>query len=124
MAGSGPEYVVVFPSPTANDGSELLAANQQVQIPSQSWLRFDKEQGVEKLWLVFAEKPVSELEGVKAFANNQARGLIRDAQQNKVINSFLSTHSANKVGYEKGDTLTTLTSSQKTLVYPIKLEHH
>ncbi|HEX5964901.1 MAG TPA: DUF4384 domain-containing protein, partial [Pyrinomonadaceae bacterium] len=123
-AGSVPEYVVIFPSPTANEGSEFVAANQRVQIPNQTWLKFDKEQGVEKLWLVFSEQAVPELAGVKAFANARTRGLITDAQQNNTINSFLASHSFNKVGHETGDRLTTLTSPLKTLVYPIRLEHH
>jgi serine/threonine protein kinase len=124
QAGSTPEYVVVFPSPTANDGSELVTANQRIQIPGETWLKFDKEQGVEKLWLVFSEHSVPELEGIKAFANRQTRGLITDAQQNETIKSFLSTHAGDEVGHEKGETLTTLTSPRKILVYPIKLEHH
>jgi len=123
-AAAAPEYVVVFPSPTANNGSEYISANQLVQIPDQSWLKFDKEQGVEKLWLVFGENPLPELEGIKAFANRQTRGLITDAQQSKAIDSFLAAHPAGKVRNEKGDTLTTLTSSEKVLVYAIKLEHH
>lgn len=123
-ADSGTEYVVVFPSPTANEGSEIVAANERVQIPNETWLKFDKEQGVEKLWLVFSEHSVADLEGIKAFANRRDRGLIADAQQNKAINSFLSSHSTDKVVHEKGERLTTLTSSQKILVYPIRLEHH
>ena len=121
---TAPEYVVVFPSSTANNGSEYISANQRIQIPDQSWLKFDKEQGVEKLWLVFGENPLAELEGIKAFATRKTRGLITDAQLNKAINSYLTVHSANKVSHEKGDTLTTLTGSEKVLVYPIKLEHH
>jgi len=123
-AATAPEYVVVFPSSTANNGSEYITANQRIQIPDQSWLKFDKEQGVEKLWLVFGENPLPELEGIRAFANRQSRGLITDAQLNTSVKSFLTAHSANQVGHEKGDTLTTLTSSEKVLVYPIKLEHH
>ena len=123
-AAARPEYVVVFPSSTANNGSEFISANQLVQIPDQSWLKFDKEQGVEKLWLVFGENPLPELESIKAFANRQTRGLITDAQQNKAIDTFLAAHPAEKVRNERGDTLTTLTSSEKVLVYPIKLEHH
>jgi serine/threonine protein kinase len=123
-AGSAPQYVVVFPSWTANAGSEVLTANQRVQIPDPTWLRFDKDQGVEKLWLVFSAQPVSELEGVKAFTNARTRGLITDSQLNEAINRFLNSHSSDKVGYEKGQTLTTLTSPVKTLIYPIRLEHH
>jgi serine/threonine protein kinase len=123
-AATGQEYVVVFPSSTANNGSEHINANQRIQIPDQTWLKFDKERGVEKLWLVFGENPLPEFEGIKAFANRQNRGLITDAQQNKAIDSFLTAHSANKVDHDKGVTLTTLTSAEKVLVYPIRLEHH
>jgi serine/threonine protein kinase len=123
-AGRAREYVVVFPSPTANEGSELVSANQRVLIPDESWLIFDKEQGVEKLWLVFSEHLVPEFDGIKAFTNRRSRGLITDADLNNTINDFLNAHSTDKVGREKGETLTTLTSTQKTLVYPIRLEHH
>ncbi|HET8783936.1 MAG TPA: protein kinase, partial [Pyrinomonadaceae bacterium] len=122
--GSGPEYVVIFPSPTANNGSEFIPANQQVQIPNETWLRFDKEQGVEKLWLVFSDQPISELAGVKAFATARTRGLINDPRQNKTITSFLRSYPVNSVIPEKGETLTTLKAASKTVVYPIRLEHH
>jgi serine/threonine protein kinase len=124
VAGSAPEYVVVFPSPTANDGSEFVAANQRVQIPDRTWLSFDEEQGVEKLWLIFSEQPLADLEGVKAFTNPRTRGLITDPQLNNRVNSFLSAQSDYKVGHEKGETVTTLTSARQILVYPIRLEHH
>jgi serine/threonine protein kinase len=117
-----PEFVVVFPSSTANNGSTFLAAEELVQIPEQSWLKFDAQQGVEKLWLVFAENVVPELEAVKA--NPQTRGLITDPVRNKIVQDFLTTHSASKPGLDKGDTLTTLKTREKILVYPIRLEHH
>jgi hypothetical protein len=123
-AGREPEYVAVFPSSTSNEGSEVVAANQTVKIPDPSWLRFDQEQGVEKLWLVFSGQAVSELEGIKAFANTQTAGLITDAQLNKTINSFLNSHSTVKVAAEKGDTVTTLKAPQDLLVYAVRLEHH
>jgi serine/threonine protein kinase len=118
-----PGFVVLFPSPTANQGSSLLTAAQLVQIPEQSWFRFDEQQGVEKLWLVFSEEPVPELESVKEFANARTRGLITDPSQNSEVQNFLSSHSA-KPEAEKGDTLTTLKTQGKLLVYPLRLEHH
>ena len=124
VAGGTPEYVVIFPSPTANEGSEFVAANQRVQIPNQTWLKFDKEQGVEKLWLVFSDQAVAELAGVKAFANTRTRGLIPDAEQNKAVDKFLSSYSLSAVTAEKGETLTSLKTASKTVVYPIRLEHH
>jgi hypothetical protein len=118
------EYVALFPSSTSNEGSGVLAANQTVKVPDQSWLKFDKEQGVEKLWLVFSDHAIPELEGIKAFANTETAGLITDAQLNQNIHSFLTSHSTMKVSAEKGQTLTTLKATQDVLVYAVRLEHH
>jgi hypothetical protein len=119
-----PEYVVLFPSRTANHGSPLVSAGQLVQIPEQTWFQFDTQQGVEKLWLVFSADAVPELEAVKQFANPQTKGLITDVTHNRAVQTFLNAGSAPKTGVDKGDTLTTLKASGKLLIYPIKLEHH
>ena len=123
-ATSATEFNVVFPSPTANNGSSLIAAGQVTQIPEPSWLKFDGQQGTEKLWLVFSEDVVPELESLKEFAGPQTQGLITDPARNKVVQDFLNTHSQTKPAVEKGERLTTLKNPGKLLVYPIKLEHH
>jgi serine/threonine protein kinase len=122
--GTVPEFNILFPSPTANKGSPLLAANQQIQFPETSWLQFDKQAGVERLWLVFAAEPVLELEKVKEFASEESGGVIIEMTLNKTIQDFLTTHSATKPDLEKGDTLTTLKMPGKLLLYPVRLEHH
>ena len=121
-APAQPEYVVLFPSPTANQGSPLLSSDQLVQIPEQSWIKFDAQRGVEKLWLIFSTDAVPEFEAVKQFANPQDKGLITDVALNRAVQSFLSTTS--KPTADKSETLTTLKATGKLLVYPIKLEHH
>lgn len=118
-----PEFVVLFPSSTANNGSPFLAAGQAVQIPEQSWFKFDTQQGVEKLWLVFSEEAVAELEAVKQFASARTRGLVTDPAQNEAIQNFLGTVTA-KPAAEKSETLTALRAPGKLLVYPVRLEHH
>jgi serine/threonine protein kinase len=118
-----PEFVVLFPSPTANHGSPLLPPEQVVKIPEQSWFQFDPHQGVEKLWLVFSADAVPELEAVKQFANPKTKGLITDAAQNRAIQNFLNA-STSKPSVDKSETLTTLKTAGKQLIYPIKLEHH
>ena len=123
-ASTEPEFVVLFPSTTANEGSSLLAAAQTVQIPEKSWFRFDRQQGTEKLWLVFSAEPVPELENVKQYANRKAKGLIPSAAENKSVQNFLTQHSASKPESEPGETLTTLKSSGNLLVYALRLEHH
>ena len=122
-ASGAPEYNIVFPTPSANKGSSLLQASQMVQIPEKSWLRFDAQQGVEKLWLVFSENALPELDSLKQFAGTQTRGLITDPSRNKAIKAFLDTQ-PNKPEVEKGETLTTVKAPGQILVYAIKLEHH
>lgn len=125
-ADSPSSFVVLFPSTTANDGSPYLAANQRVEIPRQTWFEFDNEEGVEKLWLVFAASAVPELEAVKQFANPKDRGLIKDAGINAHVQEFLRAHSEVKAKLEKDDELkqTTLKIAEEVLVHAIKLEHH
>jgi serine/threonine protein kinase len=118
------EYNVVFPTSSSNKGSSFLTAGHGVQIPEKTWLEFDTQEGVEKLWLVFSEDPVPDLETAKEFASSQTKGLITDAAQNRVIQNFLAANAGNKPEYEKGDTLTTLKARGKLLVYTLKLQHH
>ena len=122
-ASAPPEFVLLFPSSTANTGSPLLAPDQIVLIPEKSWIVFDKQEGVEKLWLVFSKDAVPELESA-GVANPRTRGLITDAGRNSAIQKFLTTHSPQKPNAEKGDNQTTLKSTGTLLVYAVKLEHH
>lgn len=123
-AAAVPEFQILFPSPTANKGSTFLEANKQVQIPEKSWFQFDAQEGVERVWLVFSEDAVPELESVKGFASEESKGIIADMTLNKAIQDFLTTHSATKPNLEKGETLTTLKMPGKLLLYAVRLEHH
>jgi hypothetical protein len=123
-ASAPPQFVVLFPSSTANEGSPWVAANQTVQIPEESWFKFDNEQGTEKLWLVFSSDAVPELEAVKEFVSNRTQGLITDSAKSQSVQNFLTAHSVQKPTAETGDKQTTLKSPGKLLVYPVKLEHH
>jgi serine/threonine protein kinase len=119
-----PQFVIVFPTSTANKGLSQVEAEQVIRIPEQTWLQFDAEQGTEKLWLVFAEQPLPELEVAKGSASERARMLITDPQQNRDLQNFLNNNSLPKPISERGDGQTTLKVPGKLLVYPIKLEHH
>jgi len=123
-AAAKTEYVVVFPSTTANNNSSLIKAGQIVQIPEKSWLEFDKQQGIEKLWLVFSKQALPELEAARQAASPQNKNLITDMGQNKVVETFLATNSVKKPDVDKGTTLTTVKAAGNVLVYAIKLEHH
>jgi hypothetical protein len=118
------EYVVVFPSVTTNNNSSQISAGQEVQIPEKSWLEFDKEQGIEKLWLVFSKQALPELEAARQAASPETKNLITDPAQNKIVEDFLARNSVRKPESDKGISLTTLKAAGNLLVYAIKLEHH
>ena len=123
-ASAVPEFNAVFPSSTANKGSSFVNADQIVQIPEQSWLKFDRQEGTEKLWLVFSHDPLPDLERTREFAGRQTQGQVTDPSLNKSVQTFLTNHSDPKPEIEKGDTLTTVKSTGNIIVYPIKLQHH
>jgi hypothetical protein len=119
-----PEYVVLFPTPTANKGSAFLDQQGLVRIPEQTWIRFDAEQGVEKLWFVFAEAAIPELEAVKKFANQKDAGLISDADLRKGVQTFLNNHASQVAKPDKQDEQTILKAPGKLLVYRMRLDHN
>ena len=117
-------FNIAFPSPTANKGSSYLNAQQELQLPEQTWLQFDTQEGLETLWLIFSADAIPAFEDLKKYAGPTARGQISDSAQNKLVEDFLSTHSTDKREVERGDTLTTVKTTANVLVYPLKLEHH
>jgi len=125
-ADKTPTFNVLFPSETANNGSALLRENQQIQIPQQSWFQFDEQQGTEKIWLVWAEKDVPELEAVKGFANPSDRGVVSSRELRTAVNEFLKAHSSTKSSVERDEDRkeTIVRANGEILVHVIKLEHH
>ena len=125
-ADNTPTFNVLFPSETANNGSALLNENQQIQIPQQSWFQFDEQQGTEKIWLVWAEKDVPEMEAIKGFANSKDRGVVSSPGLRTALHEFLKAHSTPNVSVkrdeEKKNTL--VSANSEILVHVIKLEHH
>jgi serine/threonine protein kinase len=121
-----PTFNVLFPSATANDGSALLTADQEIQIPEQSWFQFDEQQGTEKIWLVWAEREVPELEAVKGFANAKDRGVVSSPALSTAVNEFLRAHSTPAASVERdGEKKDTLVRARgEILAHVIKLEHH
>lgn len=124
--GQNATFNVLFPSETSNNGSALLTENQQVQIPQQSWLQFDSEQGTEKIWVIWAENDVPELEAVKGFANARDRGIISTPRLNTTLNEFLKAHSAAKPSVERDQDKkeTVVKTNGEILIHAIMLEHH
>ncbi|MBA3568146.1 MAG: protein kinase [Pyrinomonadaceae bacterium] len=125
-ADQTPTFNVLFPSQTANNGSALLTENQQIQIPQQSWFQFDEQQGTEKIWVVWAEKDVPEMDAFKGFANAKDRGVISNPGLRTAVNEFLKAHSSSSPSVERDQDKkeTIVKANSGILVHVIKLEHH
>jgi serine/threonine protein kinase len=121
-----PTFNLLFPSATANNGSELLPADEELQIPQQSWLKFDEQQGTEKIWVVWAAKEVPEMEAVKGFANPRDRGVISSPGLQRAVYAFVKAHSSGAPTVERDQEKkqTVVKSNNEILVHVIKLEHH
>ena len=119
-------FNILFPSPTTNDGATSLSANQEIQIPEQSWFELDAKEGTELVWLVWSENAVAELESAKRFANPSDRGKIKDAALIKFIESLLGKYQSNKENVARDDEKkeSQITANADILAHIIKLEHH
>ncbi|HEX8652145.1 MAG TPA: serine/threonine-protein kinase [Pyrinomonadaceae bacterium] len=87
-------YNLLFPTPSFNNGSPQLSADQRMQT---GWYVFDEHQGTEKFWIVWAAQPVAELEAVKGVVNPQDKGEIGDQQQRDAIRDLLAKESLNNL---------------------------
>lgn len=127
-----PEFSVLFPYTLTNGGSAEITANQMIQIPcpsnnpGQDWFVLDNQQGVEKIWLIWGEQRVPEMEAVKGYANPQDLGVISDQRRINAVAQFLAAQAANKPAVEKDESnrQTKLTGKGEMLVSMVKLEHH
>ncbi|MFL6284428.1 MAG: hypothetical protein ACJ74Q_14890, partial [Pyrinomonadaceae bacterium] len=119
-------YVMLFPSPTANEGQSRLGAGRQVQVPERSWLQFDSEQGTENVWLVWSAESVPALEALKVYANPRDRGLVGDPGLNDAARDFLLTHQTPRptASRDEDKKEVVLTSNGAILTQLLRLEHH
>jgi serine/threonine protein kinase len=123
--GKPAEFVVLFPSPKSNNGSALINDNDRIQIPENSWITFDQEKGTERVWLVFCQKAVADLEPIRSFANDETKGLITDSSVRDRVQQFLRSHSTDRPTVEQNteQRQTRITSKSDILVHAIDLEH-
>jgi serine/threonine-protein kinase len=123
-----PLYNVLFPDPKLiSAGAPSLKANQQLFIPSEQppWFPVDEEQGTEKLWLVWSERPIAVMETARKWLNERDGGEIKDADETRAVQQFLNqNYSASRPVAERGEHQTYLKGGRDgVLVYPVKLEH-
>lgn len=128
-AGGRPDYNLLFPTPSANNGAALLTPGQPVTIPEEGRkpFRLDAQQGTEKLWLVYSAQSVAELEAVKGVVNAPRHpGEISDPGQAAAVQQFLRTHAASppQVKNDAANRQTHVSVPGDVLVHLVSLEHH
>ncbi len=127
IGGEAPPLNVLFPSPTANNGSSLVSSGETIDIPKESWIRFDQDVGTEKLWLVWSADSIPDLESTKQYANEKDRGEIGSPGLDRSVKDFLrKTIDANKPTIDKLEDSkeTRVKTTGSAMVHLLALEHH
>jgi tRNA A-37 threonylcarbamoyl transferase component Bud32 len=122
-AGGSHSYNVLFPVTAAGDSAHVTSG-QEISIPEGHWFVFDKQEGVEQLFVVWSERPVPEMEKIKHVANATDRGEVKDAAELALVHTFLAQHPAAKATRMDAERYTLVSGSGSTLVSSLKLEHH
>lgn len=115
-------FTIVYPTPTRNDGSATLGANQSIQT---NWNTFKGETGTENFWIVWSVFPVSELEAVKAEAFKHPKGGLT-GQTLVAVKTFLQTREAEikaRATRDKDTQRITVRGSSDVLVQLVELQH-
>jgi hypothetical protein len=120
-----PVFNTLFPSPLNNGGSAELIPGKELPIPQGGPLAFDKEKGVEKLWLVWSRERLPQLEELQRWLNPKDRGAIGDRGQLQRIQEFLRQYagSAPESNENESCRCTILRGRGHILVSALRLEH-
>jgi class 3 adenylate cyclase len=120
-----PDLNSLFPSPTTQDGSSHLQPAQQIEIPQGGYFLFDRQSGIEKLWLIWSAAAIPELEALKKWANPKDRGAVGDRAQASGIIALLNKYAMHEAGaaVDEHNQTTVLTASGVVLARRIALDH-
>lgn len=115
-------YHILFPFPTINDGSAQVTANQTIQTV---WYVVGENEGTEKIFIVWAAQPVSELEAVKGVVNPIDKSLISDSTQLNAVREFLRlrSQSNHEMETDRIRKQTSIKGRGDILVHTVELEH-
>ena len=115
-----PALALVFPTPSVNNGSAQVMAYQNVQS---GWLVFNDSPGKEKFWIVWADKPVAELEQAVNQVARTKDSLIGDGKLDAAIRNDLTKSAAVQVSVDQDSKMSTVTGRGELLVSGLELEH-
>ena len=106
-------------------GVEKLRAGQEFNVPSKGLIVFDKEQGREKLWLVWSPTPLDRMEALERWRTSEYLGHVGDLAQAKDVLSYLKNAKQADKSEEESEQgpRTLLKSPTGVLVRLIPLDH-
>jgi hypothetical protein len=118
---NGIKYNVLFPTLENNGGVAQLAAKQRMEA---GWYYFVDQPGVEKLWLVWAEQPIPDLETTLKEAIKRD-GVISEASEVAKVQSYLKLYESQKpkVVSDQSQKRTVISGSGDKLVALVELSH-
>jgi serine/threonine protein kinase len=116
-----PEYNVLFPTPKNNDGSPRIAASKRVET---GWNVFDKETGIEKLWVIWSGESIPDLDNLFAAAFAQ-EGKISGVEQVRKLKIYLDKYNSQRPDIKENATKEMITVSGRSdvLVSAVELNH-
>jgi serine/threonine protein kinase len=129
-----PVFTLMFP---INGDSAQIAANKMIQILAsdedpEGWFEFvdekagvENETGVEKIWLIWSERNLAEMESIKYLANRIDMGLVSDPEQIRRLDSYLKALAQTTVELEKDEKsgMTKFKGRGEVLAGVVRLEH-
>jgi serine/threonine protein kinase len=123
LNGDDQSYSMLFPTPSLNNSSAKVSANQAV--PTGRFL-FETSKPVEQLWLVWSSRQVDELEAVKKWVNPQDLGEIKSPRQLVAVKQFLEKYKqpTPEAVPDEAAKQTTVGGSGEVLIHLIKLTHN
>ncbi|HJT54294.1 MAG TPA: protein kinase, partial [Candidatus Angelobacter sp.] len=119
-ANGTPALALVFPTPSVNNGSAQVMAYQHLQS---GWLVFNDSPGKEKFWIVWADKPVAELEQAVTQVAKTKDSVIGDGKLDAAIRDDLNKSAPVQVSVDQDSKLTTVSGRGELLASGLELEH-
>lgn len=109
---------LLYPTPRNNQLNAAVTANQPIQTDNYI---FDEHEGTEKFWIVWAAKPVAEIEAAKADANPA----IKNSNQSAAILALLNQHAPKSTSaIDETKVNSTVTTESELLADLVNLKHH
>jgi hypothetical protein len=125
MADGSLTYIFLSPGPRK---PAAFAAGATYRIPEKEWLAFDKSHGEEKLYLVWSEAPIPEIERLKdplSESDLEQGHVVIKGQQMTALDDFMAKHTVkeNQIARNESSAKAVITGRDSVLVRLVLLKH-